>query len=311
MASMPIQNQLYFFSVKIKSFSTNLKASILLLRWNKPSGRLILLIPALWSLWLTPQSPPNLRLITLIIIGGICVSGAGCIANDLWDRRIDSQVKRTKKRPLADGSISIGFAWLLLIVMLTLSWLTVLFLPQSSRTLCISLSFLALPPILLYPTAKRWFAYPQGILAICWGFSVLIPWAASESSLNGGVPLFACWAATMIWTFGFDTVYAMADKEDDKHLGLKSSVITLGDNAINTVAICYALCSSLLAISAWSVGINPTYWPLWFLAAFGMQKQVQFLKQTNHLGSYYGRHFNLQVLLGLLHLAALIIGRLS
>tara|TARA_Y100001968_G_scaffold244919_1_gene228953 strand:+ start:171 stop:1097 length:927 start_codon:yes stop_codon:yes gene_type:complete len=308
---MPIQNQLYFFSVKIKSFSTNLKGASLLLRWNKPSGRLILLIPALWSLWLTPQSPPSLKLISLIIIGGICASGAGCIANDLWDRRIDSQVERTKKRPLADRSISLGSAWLLLIFMLTLSFLTVLLLPPSSRALCISLSFLALPPILLYPTAKRWFAYPQGILAICWGFSVLIPWAASESSLNGGLPLFACWTATMLWTFGFDTVYAMADEKDDKQLGLKSSVISLGDNATNVVAICYALCSTLLGISALKIGINATYWPLWFLAAFGMQKEVQILKKKNYLYADYGKHFNQQVLLGLLHLGALVVGRLN
>ena len=77
-----------------------------LLRWNKPSGRLILLVPAGWSLWLTPQAPPEGSLIVLIVIGGVLVSGAGCIANDMWDINFDRNVERTKDRPLATNQIS-------------------------------------------------------------------------------------------------------------------------------------------------------------------------------------------------------------
>jgi len=70
-----------------------------LLRWNKPSGRLILLIPAGWSLWLTPKAPPTIFILGLTILGGLFVSGAGCIANDIWDSKFDKEVKRTRERP--------------------------------------------------------------------------------------------------------------------------------------------------------------------------------------------------------------------
>lgn len=190
-------------------FSQTLAPWVALLRWNKPSGRLILLIPAGWSLWLTPNAPPSATLVVMIVLGGLAVSGAGCIANDLWDRRIDRNVERTKQRPLAQGSLRVGQAVVALIVLLIISLIVVLSLPNSVRNLCLLLACLALPPILIYPSAKRWFAYPQAVLALCWGFAVLIPWAAQTGALNGGWPLAGCWLATLLWTFSFDTVYAM------------------------------------------------------------------------------------------------------
>ena len=92
-----------------------LQAWLALLRWDKPSGRLILLIPAGWSLWLLPQAPPAAVLVGWIVLGGLAVSGAGCVANDLWDRRIDPLVERTRQRPLASGRIGVGGALVLLV----------------------------------------------------------------------------------------------------------------------------------------------------------------------------------------------------
>ena len=95
-------------------------------------------------------------------------------------------------------------------------------LPENGRQLSILLAFFALPLIIIYPSAKRWFKYPQFILSLCWGFAVLIPWAASEGNINSIVLLF-CWLATIFWTFGFDTVYALADKKYDVEIGINSS----------------------------------------------------------------------------------------
>jgi len=167
---------------------TCLGAWLELLRWHKPSGRLILLIPAGWSLWLTPNAPPAPLLVGLIVLGGLAVSAAGCIANDLWDRRIDPLVERTRSRPLADGRVGVGEAigLLLLSLVVALAVLLVLMwgLPAASRNLCLLLAIAALPPVLLYPSAKRWFGYPQLVLAICWGFAVLIPWAAATAPIG-------------------------------------------------------------------------------------------------------------------------------
>jgi len=253
------------------------------LRWHKPSGRLILLIPAGWSLWLSPKSaygsPPSPWLVALILLGGLAVSGAGCVANDLWDRRIDPQVERTRSRPLADGRIGVGEALVVLLLALAIALVVVLALPAAPRGLCLGLALAALPPVLLYPSAKRWFAYPQLLLAFCWGFAVLIPWAAASGSLAGGWPLLLCWWASVSWSFGFDTVYAMADRDDDRALGVRSSALSLGAAAPLAVAICYGLTAAALALAAIGQGIGIAFWPLWLVAAAGMQHQVWLLHQ--------------------------------
>ena len=281
-----------------------------LLRWNKPSGRLILLIPAGWSLWLTPKAPPSIFILGLIILGGLFVSGAGCIANDIWDRQFDKKVARTKERPLANGKVSLKAAWILLILMLIFSLLIVLSIPTESRNLCLQLATFSLPFILLYPSAKRWFKFPQLILSICWGFSVLIPWAASESSLAGGVTLLCCWLATIFWTFGFDTVYAMADEIDDKLIGLKSSAISLGKKSIRTVSFCYFITCLLLALAALRANLGLTYWPFWIISTLAMQREVLLLNSRSKSIKTSGLHFSNQVRIGSLLLLGMVISKL-
>jgi len=281
-----------------------------LLRWNKPSGRLILLIPAGWSLWLTPTAPPSLFILVIIVLGGLFVSGAGCIANDIWDRKFDKKVSRTKERPLANGKVSLKAAWILLILMLFLSLFIVLAIPQESRNLCLQLALLSLPFILLYPSAKRWFKYPQLILSICWGFSVLIPWAASETSLEGGLTLVFCWFATVFWTFGFDTVYAMADEIEDKEIGLNSSAISLGKKSIKTVSFCYILTCFFLALAAFNAKLSLIYWPFWLTTTLGMQREVFLLSSRLKAIKTSGLHFSNQVRLGSLLLLGIIFSKI-
>ena len=294
-----------------KGLGSLLRAWLGLLRWDKPSGRLILLIPAGWSLFLEGQAPPSLHLLAAIVIGGLAVSGAGCVANDLWDRRIDPQVERTRQRPLASGQIGVPGAVVLLLVCLISALAVVLWgLPEANRTLCLQLAIAALPPVLLYPSAKRWFAYPQAVLALCWGFAVLIPWAASRGSLQGGWPLLCLWLATLLWTFGFDTVYAMSDREDDRLVGVRSSALSLGEQAPLAVALCYASAGVLLAIASGLQGVQPVFWLIWLVVVLGQLKEALALRQPQLPRSAYGRHFKHQVLLGALLLLGLAIGRI-
>ena len=286
-----------------------LKSGLALLRWDKPSGRLILLIPAGWSLWLLPTSPPDPLLVALIGLGGLAVSGAGCVANDLWDRRIDPLVERTRLRPLASGAIGVTPALGLLLLCLVLALGVVLALPAASRGLCLVLAMAALPPVLLYPSAKRWFALPQLVLALCWGFAVLIPWAAAQANLAGGWPLALVWLATLLWCFGFDTAYAMADRPDDRALGIRSSALTLGAAAPAAIGVCYALAALALALAARLAGVSPWFWPAWALAAAGMVRGAWQLRSPQLPRSAYGRHFSHQVWLGALLLLALVLGR--
>jgi 4-hydroxybenzoate polyprenyltransferase len=286
-----------------------------LLRWHKPSGRLILLIPAGWALWLNPLSPPDPTLVGWIVLGALAVSGAGCIANDLWDRTIDPLVDRTKGRPLADGRVGVATARGLLLLCLTAALAVLLALPGSARSLCVGLALACLPVVLLYPSAKRWFPLPQLVLALCWGFAVLIPWAASSGPRgfapgSGGAVLLLTWLASVVWTFGFDTVYAMSDRDDDRRIGVRSSALTLGSAAPAMVAVCYGITAIALAGAALLRGIaHPPFWLLWTVAAWGMQREAAVLRRPALSGGVYGQHFSHQVQLGGLLLLALVVGQ--
>jgi 4-hydroxybenzoate polyprenyltransferase len=169
-----------------------------------------------------------------------------------------------------------------------------------------------LPPILLYPSAKRWFPFPQAVLALCWGFAVLIPWAAAEAQLSTSPPLLLCWLATLSWTFGFDTVYAMADRGDDQKLGLRSSALTLGTAAVPVVTGCYAITALALAAAAFSAQMGALFWPLWAVASAGMLWEPRQLDRfAQQPMSVYGKHFKHQVWLGSLMLLALTLGGLQ
>ncbi len=282
-----------------------------LLRWHKPSGRLILLIPAGWALWLGPAVPPSAPLVGWIVLGGLAVSGAGCVANDLWDRRIDPLVERTRHRPLADGRLGVGTAAALLLLCLAVALAALLALPAASRVLCVGLALATLPLVLLYPSAKRWFAFPQLVLALCWGFAVLIPWAAAQGGLQGGTggwPLLLTWLAAVSWTFGFDTVYAMSDRVDDRRLGVRSSALSLGHQAPLVVALCYGLTCAALALAVLLQGrAGLPFWLPWAAAALAMQQQAARLRRPDLPRSAYGRHFAIQVWLGGLLLLAVIL----
>ena len=287
----------------------NSKINILfeLLRWNKPTGRLILLIPAGWSLYLTPESNPGIYMVLKIMIGGLLVSGLGCVANDIWDKRIDQKVLRTKNRPLAANKISTKTAYLILIFLIICSFFLTLSLPENGRLLSLSLAFFALPLILIYPSAKRWFKYPQFILSICWGFSVVIPWAANEGNINSIVLLF-CWLATIFWTFGFDTVYALADKKYDIQIGVNSSAVNLASNTKKTIQICYFLTSSFLAICAFINQLTFIFWPIWLITGFLMQKDIlKIFPESKQSIQKIGDHFKNQSIYGGLILLGFII----
>jgi len=146
-------------------------------------------------------------------------------------------------------------------------------------------------------------------LAICWGFAVLIPWAAAQGSLQGGVALAAVWLATCLWTFGFDTVYAMADQDDDARVGVRSSALSLGERAPLSVGLCYAGAALLLAWAAALQGVNGWFWGLWLLACAGWLREAWRLQRPQLPRSAFGLHFRNQVLLGALVLLALVVGR--
>ena len=164
---------------------------------------------AAWTLWLTPTAsrPPDFL---PQISSGLSVSGAGCVANDLWDRQFDGRVERTSQRPLARGAISVRNALILLLLMLCLSLGVVLSLDAASRQLCLMLAVAAIPPILLTHRPNDGSTSPGRSRHLL--DSPLIPRAAATGEVSADPSLIGCWLATVVWTFGFDSLRRRTDE---------------------------------------------------------------------------------------------------
>jgi 4-hydroxybenzoate polyprenyltransferase len=263
-----------------------------LLRWDKPAGRLILMIPALWGLCLAAKGNPPLPLLGVIILGTLATSAAGCVVNDLWDRNIDPQVERTRNRPLAARSLSIATGIGVLIVSLICAAILAAYLNPLTFWLCVA----AVPVILLYPGAKRVFPVPQLVLSIAWGFAVLISWSMVTASI--ALPTWYLWGATIFWTLGFDTVYAMSDRDDDRRIGVKSSALFFGHYVAEAVGIFYLLTVSLLGYMGKMMNLGSIFWVTLVLSSGYWLWQYLRLKRPTIPRSFYPQMFRENVWIG-------------
>ncbi|MBW4680300.1 MAG: 4-hydroxybenzoate solanesyltransferase [Microcoleus vaginatus WJT46-NPBG5] len=273
-----------------------------LLRWDKPAGRLILMIPALWAVFLAAQGKPPILLVGVIMLGSLVTSAAGCVVNDLWDRDIDPKVERTRQRPLASRVLSVRVGLVVAVVAFICAGILALYLNTFTFWLCVA----ALPVIIVYPLAKRKFPVPQLVLSIAWGFAVLISWSAVAGRLEPAT--WALWAATVLWTLGFDTVYAMSDREDDRRLGINSSALFFGDYAAEAVVLSYAGASAFLAIVGGMMHLRIGFWIALFVAIGWWGWQYSKLREDNLPKLVYAQQFGQNVKIGFILLAGMIIG---
>lgn len=263
------------------------------------------MLPALWAVVMAAQGQPPLPLVGVILLGSVATSAAGCVANDLWDRDIDPQVERTKLRPLASRALSVKVGIVVGLVALACAAGLAFYLNPLSFWLCVA----AVPVIVLYPSAKRFFPIPQLVLSIAWGFAVLISWTAVTGNLNGITWLL--WGAVVWWTLGFDTVYAMSDRDDDIRVGVNSSARFFGEYAAHFVGICFVLTGILLGIAGYLEQLNGSFWVMWVLALVGWFAQTRHLLRPRIPRSSYGKIFGQNVWIGSAILLGLITGYLN
>jgi len=190
-----------------------------LMRLNKPIGIYLLLWPTYWALFLSAGGWPDIDLLIIFTFGVIITRSAGCVINDYADREIDKHIARTRDRPITAGEISPKTALLLFFALGLAAFALVLL----TNTLTIKISFIALALAVLYPFTKRWTNLPQLILGLAFAMSVPMAFSAQ----TGTVPASAGWIflATVLWTLIYDTLYAMADRDEDLKIGVKSTAI--------------------------------------------------------------------------------------
>jgi 4-hydroxybenzoate polyprenyltransferase len=275
-----------------------------LLRWDKPEGRLILMLPALWAVFLAARGVPPLPLVGVIVLGTLATSAAGCVVNDLWDRDIDPQVQRTRDRPLASRALSVKVGIVVALVALGCAFGLSLYLNQLSFWLCVA----AVPVIIFYPSAKRFFPVPQLVMAIAWGFGVLISWSAVSDRLETATWLL--WGATLLWALGFDTIYAMSDREDDRRIGVNSSALFFGNYAPVAIGIFFAGTVLLLGWLGWLMHLHLGFWITLALATCAWIWQYTRLRDRSLPNPAYAQMFRQNVWIGFILLVGMILGNL-
>ena len=231
-----------------------------LIRLDKPIGTLLLLWPTLWALWLASGGFPEWSLLIIFSLGTFLMRSAGCAMNDYADRDFDRHVLRTKDRPITSGRISGKEA---LAVAATLALIAFLLI-QPLNTLTKELSFFALAVAIVYPFTKRFFAIPQAVLGIAFGFGIPMAYAA----VLGFIPIEAwiLFVGNIFWAIAYDTAYAMVDRDDDLRLGLRTSAITFGRFDVLAIAVSYGILFLSLAWVDRLARLSDYFWLGWALA---------------------------------------------
>lgn len=212
-----------------------LKAVSDLIRLDKQYGTLLLMMPAIWSLAIASGGRPSLKHILIFVFGSFIMRSAGCVINDMADRKFDRFVERTKDRPLASGRMSMAEAAAVLFMLLLIALALVL----SLNRLSMLLSIIALLLTAVYPFTKRLVNTPQLFLGTAFGWGAVIAWAAVRNEV--AMPAFLIFLATVFWATGYDTIYALMDIDDDVKIGVKSTAILFGRYTWFVLAILFLI----------------------------------------------------------------------
>jgi 4-hydroxybenzoate polyprenyltransferase len=205
-----------------RTWRERLRSYVRLVRLDRPIGIFLLMWPALWALWIAGAGSPSWIVVLIFVAGVVLMRSAGCAINDFADRKVDARVRRTRERPIAAGLVSPREAVGVFLILSLAAFGLVLFLNLQT----IVLSVVALALAVIYPFMKRYSQLPQLFLGAAFGWAVPMAFSA----ITGALPPVAWWlfAATVVWALVYDTQYAMADREDDLKIGVKSSAILFG-----------------------------------------------------------------------------------
>ncbi len=230
----------------VASLPPRLRDFALLARFDRPIGWWLLFWPCAWGLWLAGGGV-QWALLGWLLLGSIVMRGAGCVYNDIVDADLDARVARTAARPIASGRLSrrAAWAWLLalclvgLVVLLQLRW----------QAQLVALGSLAL--VAAYPFMKRITWWPQAWLGLVFTWGAPVGWVALRDEPWGA--LAALYAGSILWVIGYDTIYALQDREDDALVGIRSSALRLGSRVRSGVGLFYMAALLLWALAFWQM----------------------------------------------------------
>lgn len=281
-----------------------LRPYMYLMRLDRPYGAWLLLLPCWWSVALAADGTwPDVKLLVLFAVGAFIMRGAGCVMNDIADRNFDGKVARTANRPLPSGLVSIKQA-ILFLGILGFMGLGVLI---QFNTFAVAIGVLSLVTVVIYPYMKRFTYWPQVFLGLSFNWGALLGWAAVQGSLSAAPGVL--YVAGIMWTLGYDTIYAHQDKEDDILVGIKSTALRLGEATRGWLMFFYGGTIALVAVSGWLVGLSVVFYPALLPAATHLMWQVATV--DIHDPKNCLRRFKSNRDFGLLLFAAVIVGQVT
>ena len=234
--------------------SLHLKNLIDVTRLSKPIGFLLLFWPCAWGLSLAHYFQRDINTffshLVLFFFGSVLMRSAGCIVNDIVDEKIDKKVFRTKKRPIASGSLSKELAWTYVLILCALAFLVLI----QFNFLTICLGIFSMIFAFSYPFMKRFTYWPQLFLGFTFNWGIIMAWTSITNEISY-LPILLYFGA-IFWTLGYDTIYGIQDISDDEVIGVKSTAIKFKDSIGLFVGSCYLISSASIVIVMANLKIN-------------------------------------------------------
>jgi 4-hydroxybenzoate polyprenyltransferase len=278
-----------------------------LTRLKRPIGYMLLFWPCAWGLTIAydfaGEKNSYLFYLALFLMGAILMRSAGCIVNDIVDRKFDKKVSRTKNRPIASGKISVvkGFFYsaflclLAFIVLLQFNFLTII------------LALGSMPLAFTYPLMKRYTYWPQLFLGITFNYGIILGWSSILNEVN--ILPFILYFGAIFWTLGYDTIYGFQDIKDDEIIGIKSTSIKFKLNPYIFLKLCYFIFLISLVIIGFLLKLNLIYFIFLFMAALQIYYfqiyKLDINKMDNCLNTFRSNNF-----LGLIVFLGLLVGKI-
>ncbi len=237
----------------------HLNLFIELTRLNKPIGYMLLFWPCVWGLTLVYDFNSEIntyfKYLIFFLLGSILMRSAGCIVNDIADKKFDQKVERTKNRPIASEKISIKLALLYALVLCFCAFLILI----NFNLFTIVLALASMPFAFSYPLMKRFTYWPQLFLGITFNYGLVLAWISINNSISLAPILF--YIGAIFWTLGYDTIYGYQDIKDDEIIGIKSTSIKFKNNPKTFLTLCY----SFLLISLILIGVLMNFNNIFYL----------------------------------------------
>ena len=236
----------------LPGFVTQLSNYAQLMRLDKPIGTWLLLWPTLWALWLAGEGHPDGGIFIVFMLGVFIMRSAGCVLNDFADRKIDPYVERTRSRPIASGAVAPMEALTLFVALALIAIGLAAMLNRQAQVLAVIAAALTV----IYPFIKRFVSIPQFVLGMAFGWAVPMAFAAQTGQTQQLAWL--VFGTALVWAVIYDTFYAMADREDDLKIGVKSTAILFGDADLFVIGglqilmlLALILIGDMAALGAW------------------------------------------------------------